>query len=358
MEQLYVIKTDWHDQVVQRAFEKIGYSPAEVHQVVRNCRAALENGVRTHNAIKAIHLEALFGVRQGGTTCGANILKQKRKFSAVKFWDAQKKIGPAVAYEAVDECAAMAEDYGVGVVAVDNAWHYFWGGGYVLELAQRGFIGFTICTALLAEVVPYGGSKPVLGTNPHSWGLPTQEVCGFPVLVDWATSVISMGKAQQLAREGKSLPYQCAVNQKGNVTNDPKQIAGLLPFGLHKGYGLSLINELIAGIIGGWKPTERGRFAEGYKKSSTTFLFLALHPEAIEGNFVSSDRKENLKSIVNDILCKENQGAILPGQLEYEARCRCQQAGGLLLTEAEFNSFNEIAKKNQLDTHSPVRYRS
>ncbi|MDA7524443.1 Ldh family oxidoreductase [Verrucomicrobia bacterium] len=355
MKQLFVIDSKWHDKVVQTAFENIGYTQQETLQVVRNCRGALENGVRTHNAIKALHLESLFGSKVGGTVCGANIIKKKGRFSSVRVWDAQKKIGPPVAYEAIEECAALADCHGIGAVAVDNAWHYFWGGGYVLELANRGFIGFTLCSAMLSEVVPFGGSKSTLGTNPHSWGIPTQEVCGFPVLIDWATSTISMGKVQQFAREGQKLPPNSAVDSEGNITRDPTKVNGLLPFGAHKGYGLSLLNELFAGLIGGWKPTERGRFSDGVKKATSSFYFMAIHPDAIAGEYVTGDRTKNLATIISDILGDGNSDAILPGQKEYEARCQNKKSGGLLVTHAEFDAFNDVAKSNGISPHKEIQ---
>jgi hypothetical protein len=75
-----------------------------------------------------------------------------------------------------------------------------------MDAAKKGYIAYTNCTSTLSEVVPFGGKFPVLGTNPHSWGLPTTEACGFPVVIDWATSTVAMGRVQQLRRENKPLP--------------------------------------------------------------------------------------------------------------------------------------------------------
>jgi LDH2 family malate/lactate/ureidoglycolate dehydrogenase len=97
---------------------------------------------------------------------------------------------------------------------VDNAFHYLWGGGYVMDAAKKGYIAYTNCTSTLGEVVPFGGKFPVLGTNPHSWGLPTQDACGFPIVIDWATSTVAMGRVQQLKREGKPLPPGAAVDAR------------------------------------------------------------------------------------------------------------------------------------------------
>lgn len=138
------------------------------------------------------------------------------------------------------------------------------------------------CPAALAEVVPFGGKVPTLGTNPHSWGFPTTDTLGFPVVVDWATSVIAMGRVQQLSREGSELPSDAAVDSDGNVTTDPEAVAALMPFGRHKGYGLSLIDELYAAYIGGGPPTLRHRDKFEGEKQCCTFYFHAIHPEALD----------------------------------------------------------------------------
>ena len=84
----------------------------------------------------------------------------------------------------METCLRLADRFGIGQVSVDNAFHYLWGGGYVLAAARRGYIAYTSCTAGMAEVVPFQGVAPTLGTNPHSWAFPTQDLVGFPVLVD------------------------------------------------------------------------------------------------------------------------------------------------------------------------------
>ena len=100
--------------------------------------------------------------------------------------------------------------------AVDNAFHYLWGGGYVIDAAKKGYIAYTACTAALAEVVPFGGKFPTLGTNPHSWGFPTTDEIGYPICIDWATSIVAMGRIQQFIREAKPVPAGWGVDENGN----------------------------------------------------------------------------------------------------------------------------------------------
>jgi L-2-hydroxycarboxylate dehydrogenase (NAD+) len=349
----YILPVDTHNAIVVAAYQKRGYTQQEGEQVAHYCQLASWHGIRTHNAIKALHLDHLFGTGANppGSTPGAVIEKLPSKFKAAQVWKGNDKVGQAVAAEAFDTCMKLADEYGVGMVSVDSAFHYLWGGGYVIDVAKKGYIAYTNCTATLAEVVPFGGKYPTCGTNPHSWGLPTTDAVGFPIVIDWATSTVAMGKVQALKREGKSLPPNSAIDKDGNMTTDPDQVAALLPFGAHKGYGLSLLNELYAAFTGGSLPTIRyhPELASPGEKQRTCQFFQVMHPEALSsGDFACGrSQAENVKAVLDDILGHGNSPpegrAILPGQIEHEAALRSEKAGGLIITEAERQAFKEVA---------------
>ncbi len=341
----YIVSDEQHNALVAAAYQKRGYHADEAAEGARFCAEASRHGIRTHNAIKALHLDHLFGSGSQGCVPGAQIEERPSRFAATKIWNANRKLGQSTAYRAMDAAIKLADQYGTGTVVVDNAFHYLWGGGYVMEAAKRGYIAYTNCTAALAEVVPFGGKFPTLGTNPHSWGFPTTEALGFPIVVDWATSVIAMGRVQQLKREGKSLPPMAAVDKDGNPTTDPNAAVSLLPFGAHKGYGLSLINEIVAGFIGGSLPTLRSRWADDGDKHTCAFYFQVIHPDAISGGAFAKGRSqsENVKAVLQDVLGHGNESCIVPGQIEAEWAKKCAAAGGLLFSKAEIEAFNEIA---------------
>ena len=350
-EEFYVVSVAEHERVVCEAYHKRGFTSNEAEQAAKLATAATRHGIRTHNAIKAIHLDDLFGSAVGGCVPGADIERLENRFDAVEVWDAKKKLGQAVAWEAIDRCIELAEKHGSGTVSVDNAFHYLWGGGYVMEAAKRGYIAVTNCTASLAEVVPFGGSYPTLGTNPHSWGFPTTDAVGFPIVIDWATSVIAMGRVQQFQREGKQLPPHAAVDKDGNSTTDPNAAVSLVPFGAHKGYGLALMNEIVAAFIGGSLPTIRSRQPIEGEKQTCNFFFQVIHPEAISSRVFANNRTqtENIKVVIEDILGHGNDSCLLPGQLEASFARRSETAGGLLFSVAEVDALNEIAHEAGAD---------
>jgi len=359
-ETFYVVPEAQHNALVEGAYKKRGYSTPEAAAGARFCAEATRHGIRTHNALKALHLDHFLGSGAQGCKPKAKLEKLKSKYRAASIWNANRKLGQATGYAAIEEAIKLADKYGVGMVSVDNAFHYLWGGGYVMDAARRGYIAYTNCTAALAEVVPFGGKFPTLGTNPHSWGFPTTEAIGYPIVIDWATSVVAMGRVQQLAREGKPLPPNAAVDESGQPTTDPTKAKYLIPFGAHKGYGLALMNEIIGAFIGGSLPTIRNRWdqAEG-DKATCTFFFQVWHPDAMNAGAFAKGRNQsqNVKAVIDDILGHGNEGCMLPGQIEAQAAARSAKNGGLLFTEAEIQAFNEIAAEIRKPAWKPADFK-
>jgi hypothetical protein len=121
-----------------------------------------------------------------------------------------------------------------------------------------------------------------------------------PTAIDWATSMVAIGRARQFKREGKALPEGAAVDAEGVPTTNPDEAVSLLPFGTHKGHGLMLINELVAAFIGGSLPTLRRKPASAGEKSSATFYFQVIHPEAMDAGLFVGGRaqKDNIKALM------------------------------------------------------------
>ena len=139
-EEMYVVDVDQHNQLVTAAYKHRGYSENEAVAATKFCQMASHYGIRTHNALKALHLDHLFGSAIGGCVPGAEIEKRPCRFEGSEIWDAKLKLGQSVAFDAIERCIELADKYGVGQVSVDNTFHYLWGGGYVMDAALRGYI--------------------------------------------------------------------------------------------------------------------------------------------------------------------------------------------------------------------------
>ena len=105
-EQFHVVPEAEHEALVAAAYRNRGFTDDEANDAARFCSFASAHAVRTHNAIKALHLDDLFGSGAGGCVPGANIEIIENRFAASEVWNCNRKLGQSVAYAAIEREAA------------------------------------------------------------------------------------------------------------------------------------------------------------------------------------------------------------------------------------------------------------
>ncbi len=161
-------------------------------------------------------------------------------------------VGAEVAMElALDKAATT----GIALVSLVQAHHIGRLGEYAEMAAERHMVGL-IWAGGFAEkepvAMPYGGSRPVLHTNPLAMGFPANSEPS--VVLDFATTVLSGVKVVEARTQGKELPPGAIADREGRPTTDPEEFfkgGGHLPFGGHKGWGLMLAAELLGRVFTG-----------------------------------------------------------------------------------------------------------
>lgn len=164
--------------------------------------------------------------------------------------DAKAAIGFHAAERGMEEAISLARETGVGVVGVSGS-NFFGAGAYYVNMAaEAGMVGLALSNSF-PKVVAHGGLKPVLGTNPFAFGAPRAN--GEHLLFDMATSALAGSTVREHMENGTPLPEGLAIDKHGRPVTDPEKVAAgaLLPFGGPKGFGLSLLVEMLAGIITG-----------------------------------------------------------------------------------------------------------
>ncbi len=112
----FVVPESQHNALVEAAYRHRGYLADEAAEGARFCAEASRHGIRTHNALKALHLDHLFGSGSQGCVPGRpDRGAAPRRFAAAKIWNANKKLGQSVAYRAMDAAIKLADQYGVGI---------------------------------------------------------------------------------------------------------------------------------------------------------------------------------------------------------------------------------------------------
>ena len=172
--------------------------------------------------------------------------------------DGQGNLGYLVAHRCARTAVTRADSVGVGLVGGVNTGHCGMLGYYASMMADAGMAGLVMCNTL-PRVAPWGGTEPVLGTNPISAGFPSRD---GQVLVDLSTAAITNGEVLMALKDDRPIPEGCALGPDGRLTTDAAQArkGAALPFGGHKGYALAVMVQIFSGILMGAAPVpEPGR---------------------------------------------------------------------------------------------------
>ena len=149
---------------------------------------------------------------------------------------------------AIDALVEMTAETPVAGVAVTNSHHFGVAGHHVERLAERGVVGLVFGNSP-AGIAPWGGSRPLFGTNPIAFGFP--RIGDAPVVVDLSLSKQARGKIKLAADEGRPIPEGWALDADGNATTDAAAAMGgsMLPMGDAKGAALVLAVEIMAAAM-------------------------------------------------------------------------------------------------------------
>jgi len=176
-----------------------------------------------------------------------------RETTATALVDGNWGFGQVIGVRAMDLAIAKAKECGVGVVGVFHCNHIGRLADYPVIASGQNMIGLTVVNAS-PQVAAWGGRTKVLGTNPICVSIPTN---GSPILLDMATSVVAEGKVRVRRNRGEETPEGWIMDKEGHPTTDPEALyagGAILPFGGvvgYKGYGLSLVVEVLCGALTG-----------------------------------------------------------------------------------------------------------
>jgi LDH2 family malate/lactate/ureidoglycolate dehydrogenase len=188
-------------------------------------------------------------IRAGGSAA-APTLETISETASLLSIDAHDAWGQVAAARGMKAAIARAGETGVGSVVVRNASSAAAMGYYPLLAVEQRMVGLALTNGP-ALIAPWGGTTPVLGNQAHAIGCPAGR--HQPILFDSATTSMSTGEMDQLHERGEALPEGVLLDATGAPTRDPGawRTGTLLPAGGHRGYGLSLMFELLTGVLAG-----------------------------------------------------------------------------------------------------------
>ena len=175
-------------------------------------------------------------------------------------FDGRRGYGQRTAREALDAGIIRCRATGMAAVTLKDSGHIGRLGTYGEQAAKADLVSLHFANAHDSPLVvaPVGGKKPLFMTNPICFAMPGTDKTA-PIVMDYATSSMAYGKAEVYMNKGIPVPLNSIVDHEGRPTTDPKVLfeepyGSLLPFGGHKGYGLMIFCELLAGCLSGGGP--------------------------------------------------------------------------------------------------------
>ena len=212
-------------------------------------------GINTHGVIR---LHSYYGDRlRKHLIDPTSPIKTLHESPATLALDGSNGLGQVVAYRAMSRCIEKADTSGLAVTTVRNSNHFGIAGYYAMMALPEDMIGISL-TNSRPLVAPTFGLEAAIGTNPIAVAVPAGKE--RPYVLDMATSIVPLGKVAVHHKTGQPIPKGWGIGRNGALTNNPADIingGALLPLGGsaalrgYKGYGLSLLVDILSGVLSG-----------------------------------------------------------------------------------------------------------
>lgn len=308
------------DDFMQRVFVKYGVPKEDAAICADILLESDRRGIESHgcNRFKPIYIDRI----KDGILNPVTEIEIVKETETTAVLDGHNGMGMVVGKKAMEMAIEKAKAHGLGMVAVRNSTHYGIAGYYATMCTKEDMVGITGTNAR-PSIAPTFGVENMLGTNPLTVGIPTDEE--FPFVLDCATSITQRGKIEYFARMGMDTPKGMVVGRSGEALTDSPQIlqdltngrAALAPLGGigdelagYKGYGYATVVEILSAALqnGSFLKDLSGKDENGNKiPYPLGHFFLAINTEAFLG-------KEMFKKTAGTILRQLRASQKAPGQ--------------------------------------------
>lgn len=328
----------------REVFQACGVSESDADTAASMLVAADRRGIDSHSVARLADYVRMLQSEGVNPTPTIEVVRQSKSTATL---DGDNGLGLVVGPAAMELTIEKADAAGSGWVAVRNSNHFGIAGYYSIQAVQKQMVGLAL-TNTTPQVSPLRSRERMLGTNPIAAAFPAAT--HPPVVIDMATSALSLGAVQEAARSHRMLPNRCALSAEGGPTRHPSEmrngaslqpLGGDRPRGGHKGYCLSALVDLLCGVLSGanWGPHVPPFLASGEGRQSRpgrgtghlfgTFRVGAFRPldtfQSQVDAWVESMRSSEPRPGTN--------GPLIPGDPERDAAAHRSEAGVALRPE-------------------------
>lgn len=302
-----------------------GLAPADAESTADGLIQSTRRGVTTHGVFRLPQYSA--AVRAGKINKAPDVRLIARR-GCTALVDANGGYGFRPARLAMEQAIEIAKENGIAIVGIRDSHHFGAAAIYTDLAADAGLIGIATTTTK-ARIAPTGAKGAVVGNNPISIAVPRRPP-HRPINLDMALSQVALGRVRIALANGTSVPEGWGYDGEGRSTTDPDAIinGGLLAaIGGHKGYGLSVMVELLAGALTG---SRFGLDADNHDHPAggVGHLVIAIAPDFLRDIEAFHDDVERLvEQIKGSPLADGSPGIFLPGEIENAKAAEADRLG-------------------------------
>jgi len=266
---------------------------------------------------------------------------------AFQAWHGHHAFGQHAGRVAVASGIAAARTHGHCILTLRDSHHLGRMGSYGEQAAQAGLImlAFTNITGREPMVAPWGGAQARLTTNPLCFAVPLPG--GRPPLIlDMATSAIALNRARVMAANGETAPAGALVDAQGRPSTDPAVVfadppGALMPFGAHKGYGLGVVTELVAGLLSGGGTIQPAHPRGGLATNNLLAVIIDPARMGVDTGWQAAEAQAFIDYLLGCPPAPGGSEVQYPG--EYEARNRARHGETVPLAASTWTSLEALA---------------
>lgn len=325
---------------VAALFEAAGCPRGDAETTARCLVTSNLWGIDSHGVLRAgKYLER---VRSGAVNSKPDV-RPTQVATGMQVMDADNALGFVGATAGMAKAIELAKTGNIASVGVIGSNHCGATALYARMALEHDMIGIAMSN-VAPNMVMTGASEPITGNNPIAVAVPTFGE--FPFVLDISLSAVAGGKLLVAARNGEEIPLGWATDKDGRPTTDPK--AGfdgyLMPLGGHKGYGLSLLVDILSGVItgGSFQHALKSMYRYPDDPSNTAHQMIVLNPLALLGKDQLKERMAQFTATLKDApMWDPDAEMLLPGEIEY--RCETERSRqGIPLPENVFEELRSL----------------
>lgn len=268
-------------------------------------------------------------------------ISQVNKYAGLEAYDGDNGPGELCCHFIITRGMAVAEEHGIGLCTIRNSNHFLAAAPYVQIAAEKGYLSLilTRCNPCMGME---GVNQRLIGNAPLGYASATDG--DYPIILDICLAYASYGALRALAAEGKGVPSHWGADSSGQPSTNPEAIArGGVPYavGVHKGFGLSLLVEILTGVLSGGQVIDESnpKYGKGAGVYSQTAIVIKSN-----GLMPMDEYRARVSDIIN-LLDSKSPGIHIPGQTSHEKRKRYETDGAIELTSELVDKLNTWAAK-------------